>query len=561
MTLVQSASSALLIATTLLPAVPGAAGAQTCAADCDGGGKVTVAELVTAVTIALGTAPVSSCQAADRNTDGRVAIDELVTAVTDALDRCAAAAPAPTRTPTKPVASRTPTITPARTTTPGLPPNALDESFGSDGLAAPKVGLGRTYIAGLANAPGGGIYFVGDLTAGTQFNSYAGQLTEAGDLDPTFNDTGIRAVDVWTCTGGGFSQLNESMYEIAVDGTGRVLIAGSTKVDGGSERYAIARFTSAGALDTSFGQNGCATIDAHPTYPHEHVSSMRIQPDGKILLAGWTWADDSVPPSAAVLVRLTEDGDLDGDFATGGRFTADGYPGNKSLDLQSERVGVDLQSDGRIIFMHTIFLVAERSVAFGLTRLSETGSLDTTFGDGGTFVQQAISGRFSFATDLAVVAGDRVIVGGWARNADNKYDFALMRTTANGQLDTVFGTGGIATLSIGAVDADDYFADLAVDSAGRIVVAGVYYTVSGGVSSQLALARFTPEGMVDTEGFCASGTLGPSVNGRVRVLIDGHDRIVVGYYDPALGNPTPAVVGIGVLRFNGGSGTGICESP
>ena len=60
-----------------------------CAGDCDGDGTVTVNELVTAVTIALGTAALSTCTAVDANGDGTVIIDELVAAVSSALIECA----------------------------------------------------------------------------------------------------------------------------------------------------------------------------------------------------------------------------------------------------------------------------------------------------------------------------------------------------------------------------------------------------------------------------------------------------------------------------------------
>lgn len=263
--------------------------------------------------------------------------------------------------------------------------------------------------------------------------------------------------------------------------------------------------------------------------------------------------------SAPVLVRLTEDGELDADFASGGRFAVDGYPGNKSLGLQVERVGVDLQSDGRIIFMHTVLLPGP-SVAFGLTRLDADGDLDTSFGEGGTFVRQAIEGRFNFAVDLVVVAGDRIVVGGSARNVDNKYDLALLRTTADGALDTSFGSEGVALLSLGAVDGNDYLGDLAVDSAGRIVAAGVRYLISEMPSTHVELARFDADGRPDAAGFCAAGTSGPAVTSNVRVVVDPQDRILVSLVDPAFGNPNPNVVGIGILRFNGGAGTGICPA-
>jgi len=60
----------------------------SCAGDCDGGGTVTVNELIQCVNIALGNQPVSSCPDCDPGGDGDVTVDELVKAVNAALSGC-----------------------------------------------------------------------------------------------------------------------------------------------------------------------------------------------------------------------------------------------------------------------------------------------------------------------------------------------------------------------------------------------------------------------------------------------------------------------------------------
>jgi len=58
---------------------------RICVGDCNADAEVTIAELVSAVAVALDLAPVSSCRAVDVNADGRATIDELVRAVAVAL--------------------------------------------------------------------------------------------------------------------------------------------------------------------------------------------------------------------------------------------------------------------------------------------------------------------------------------------------------------------------------------------------------------------------------------------------------------------------------------------
>ena len=64
--------------------------AGNCPGDCDGGGTVTINELIRAVAIALGQQPLESCPAADTNRDGRVSINELIAAVQASLNGCPA---------------------------------------------------------------------------------------------------------------------------------------------------------------------------------------------------------------------------------------------------------------------------------------------------------------------------------------------------------------------------------------------------------------------------------------------------------------------------------------
>ncbi|MDX2170685.1 MAG: SCE4755 family polysaccharide monooxygenase-like protein [Deltaproteobacteria bacterium] len=62
--------------------------AAGCAGDCDGDGRVTVAELIRAVGIALGSTAIDDCRAADANGDGQVTVEDLIADVEAALAAC-----------------------------------------------------------------------------------------------------------------------------------------------------------------------------------------------------------------------------------------------------------------------------------------------------------------------------------------------------------------------------------------------------------------------------------------------------------------------------------------
>ena len=59
-----------------------------CVGDCDGGGSVSIDELVTGVNIALGAVGIDACPRFDRDSDLVVRINELVAAVDRALNGC-----------------------------------------------------------------------------------------------------------------------------------------------------------------------------------------------------------------------------------------------------------------------------------------------------------------------------------------------------------------------------------------------------------------------------------------------------------------------------------------
>lgn len=69
---------------TATPTMP----SGSCVGDCDGGGSVTVDEIVTMVNIALGTQLAANCIAGDSDGSGAITVDEILTAIQKALNGC-----------------------------------------------------------------------------------------------------------------------------------------------------------------------------------------------------------------------------------------------------------------------------------------------------------------------------------------------------------------------------------------------------------------------------------------------------------------------------------------
>jgi len=97
------------------------------------------------------------------------------------------------------------------------------------------------------------------------------------------------------------------------------------------------------------------------------------------------------------------------------------------------------------------------------------GDLDPTFGTGGV-VTTPVGAGSDVGYAIALQPDGRIVVAGHASNGVTN-DFAVLRYDAGGVLDPTFGTGGVATTSLGTTFAF-YGADVAIQPDGRIVGAG-----------------------------------------------------------------------------------------
>lgn len=165
-------------------------------------------------------------------------------------------------------------------------------------------------------------------------------------------------------------------------------------------------------------------------------------------------------------------------------------------------------------------------------------TIDTNFGTSGKTITD-LHGNFDEGMSLAFDASGGILVAGSSSNGTN-YDFAVVRYTASGTLDTSFGTGGRATLDFN--QGDDYGSRVLMDAAGKIVVIG---TADNGSQGKFALARYNANGTVDTS-FGTAGnvmtTLALASMGT-SATIDSNGKIVVaGYTLTANGGNDFAVV-------------------
>ena len=248
------------------------------------------------------------------------------------------------------------------------------------------------------------------------------------------------------------------------------MIGGTFDRINGSSRNRIARLNPDGTLDTTFSLgNGSGTVFLSSGF---QVTTINLQPDGKILVGGTQISTGSLTSSS--LVRLNADGSYDDSFALAESLT------NRTA------TAVALRSDGKILFSYT-GLDASRFFTGGISRLNADGSLDTTFSFGLTPVIESIVPL----PDGKVLAGGPFFFGFInSGTGQNEFYYGLIRLNEDGSLDSGFRAGFVSN-EVGFTSVYS----VAVQPDGQILAGG--RLITGSSPTPFGVARLNPTGTID----------------------------------------------------------------
>jgi uncharacterized delta-60 repeat protein len=380
----------------------------------------------------------------------------------------------------------------------------LDPSFGHHGLRI----VGSTNEASDAVAVGqtGRIVVSGGRTVV--------RLRSNGRLDRSFANGGIANI-------GTPPRIYEGGYTaLAVGGHGEIY-AGAETCNTGETRcgFAVSRLKRDGAVDHSFGQEGTTSVE----FPGGESSppSIAIADGGKVLITGLICPRGYLRDCNLALARLDRHGRLDSSFGDGGKLSASVGRGGRCRSIRAQFSPTALDSRGRIVMGafcgHTAWLA----------RFMPNGHFDRSFGTHGKVSRRHLG--ISVLSALTVDPKDRIDVAGPRHS--NAY--RVVRFQRDGNVDSSFGSHGNATAKFPEKQVDYvYPTSAAIDSRGRIVVAGTAFGIS--------FARFTPHGHVDrhfgqhghvvTGRSVGGGSKGQGLRGATSVAIDRRDRIVASGY-------------------------------
>ena len=185
-----------------------------------------------------------------------------------------------------------------------------------------------------------------------------------------------------------------------------------------------------------------------------------------------------------------------------------------------------IQADGKIVLAGASFN-SNGSPCFALTRYNTNGSLDNSFGNSGIVTTSFGSGE-SYANDMAIQTDGKIVVAGESDNSTNSSQprFTLTRYNTNGNLDNTFGTAGIVITSF----VSEGFANaMAIQADGKILATGEGTNVGG---AGIALTRYNINGSLDNT-FGTAGIVTTSIGGSCggsAIAIQADGKIVVAGY-------------------------------
>ncbi len=333
------------------------------------------------------------------------------------------------------------------------PTGALDPSFGTGGLVTTTIGTSATANA-VAIQADGKIVVAGEanaLFAVVRYNTN-------GTLDTAFDTDGI----VTTSVGG----ANDIAHAVLVQTDQKIVAIGETD-NGSTNDFALVRYATNGALDSTFDFDGIVLTDFGV---NDIAYAAALQPDGKIVAAGSTDSDTTSFDFA--VARYNTTGSPDTTFNTTGRASVDFGATPAAAD---EAHGVSVQLGGKIVLGGWSNQGATLKNDFALARFTPSGALDPAFGTGGRVLTNLPTNADDLGYGLTVQSDNQIVlVGSSDPGTATAIDFAIARYQSPNNAPTVGNVpkSGLEdqVITFTSTDFTAHFSDIDSDLLDRIQI-------------------------------------------------------------------------------------------
>jgi uncharacterized delta-60 repeat protein len=262
---------------------------------------------------------------------------------------------------------------------------------------------------------------------------------------------------------------NDFAAAMTLQPDGKVLLAGYC-FNGTNYDFCAARYLPNGTLDTFW--NGTGSVITPIGSNTDAATATTLQRDGKVLLAGYCFngADDDF-----CAARFLANGTLDPSWNGTGKVIKPVGSGNDRASAMTQ------QPDGKVLMAG--FCDNGTNADFCAVRYLPNGTLDTTWNGTGTVITPIGSGS-DYALAMTLQPDGKVLLAGQCFNGTN-YDFCAARFLPNGTLDTSWNGSGKVVTPIGS--SDDSAAAMTLQPDGKVLLAGKCYN---GTNYDFCAARY-----------------------------------------------------------------------
>ena len=337
----------------------------------------------------------------------------------------------------------------------------------------------------------------GKILIGGSFFSYNGvsrnriaRLNTDGTLDTTFNPgTGA----------------NGTIFSIAEQTDGKILIGGTFTGFNGVSKNRITRLNADGTPDTTFNPGTGANAMVYRIVP---------QTDGKILVTGEFTTFNGISKNR--ITRLNSDGTFDPTF-------------NPAPGANGPVFSIEVQTDGKILISGA-FTTYDSITTNNVTRLNANGTLDTTFnvGGGGVFSHQG-------TPFLKLLSDGKILIAGQFLSYNTTARDGIARLNSDGTLDVTFQPKTMVHLN-GGTNQKGIINVMTPQSDGKILIGGLLTSYDGVARNGIALLN--SDGSLDT-----TFDLGTGVNSILENIVTQPDGkiLVAGWFTTYNGNPVGCI--------------------
>lgn len=193
-----------------------------------------------------------------------------------------------------------------------------------------------------------------------------------GTLDPSFNTTG-HLQGVGADINPGTAPL-AVIHDMKVMANGRLLVAGAHR--GSDQAWMLFRLKPDGSFDNTFANNGRVHKPVNYQVPSNELSSGYIHPDGSVTqTTQTTYAYSNIDTCVVNFIRFNADGSTANNFGTNGL---------KEIKFTNGKYRYAFDSTKRILvsWYKPVDPVTKQRQQINFARLTTTGSIDTSFGNG-----------------------------------------------------------------------------------------------------------------------------------------------------------------------------------